>query len=250
MSEIIKTGAVVLSKLDYGDSSVIVSLYTKEKGKLSAILKGGRGPKSKLSLIVDPLNYLEVIIYNKPSRDIQILSEADIKSHFPGIKSDLEKLKYAHSVIELIKNLSVEHESNSKLFQGIVRILDLIEEQKEPPALSFGRFFMFFLKEMGYDVQLIKCEKCGKATLNDQELSYNNEIGILCNDCRTNYPENFRIDAELFNYLMCLKLNKNPGNVNLHLMDSAVSFMEKYLKHHVSDFKGLQSLKIFKDNFS
>ena len=39
MSEIIKTGAVVLSKLDYGDSSVIVSLYTKEKGKLSAILK-------------------------------------------------------------------------------------------------------------------------------------------------------------------------------------------------------------------
>jgi len=74
---------VVLSKLDYGDSSVIVSLYTKENGKLSAILKGGRNPKSKLSLIVDPLNYLEVILYNKSSRDVQILTEADIKGHFP-----------------------------------------------------------------------------------------------------------------------------------------------------------------------
>jgi DNA repair protein RecO (recombination protein O) len=250
MSDIIKTGAVVLSKLDYGDSSVIVSLYTNEKGKLSAILKGGRSPKSKLSHVVDPINYLEVIIYNKPSRDIQILTEAAIKGHFPKIKSDLEKLKYAHSVMELIKNLTVDHEENHRLFQGIVRILELIEDEKEPPALLFGRFFLFFLKEIGYEVQINKCGKCGKATLTNQELSYNNEIGILCNDCRKNYPENFRIDAELFNYMMCLKLNKNPGNVRLQIMESAVSFMEKFLKHHVSDFKGLQSLKMFKNNFS
>jgi DNA repair protein RecO (recombination protein O) len=250
MSEIIKTGAVVLSKLDYGDSSVIVSLYTEEYGKLSAILKGGRSPKSKLSLIVDPLNFLEVIIYNKPSREIQILSEADLKGHFPKIKEDLEKLKYAHSITELIKNLSVEHESNHKLFQGIVRILELIEEEKEPPVLLFGRFFMFFLQEMGYELQLNTCDKCGRTTLKNQELSYNYEIGILCNECRINYHENFKINAELFNYLICLKTNKNPGSVSLHLMDSAVSFMEKYLKHHVSDFKGLQSIKMFKDNFS
>jgi len=250
MSEIIKTGAVVLSKLNYGDSSVIVTLYTKENGKLSAILKGGRNPKSKLSLVVDPLNYLEVIIYNKSSREVQILTEADIKGHYPKIKSDLEKLQYAHSVIELIRNLTVDHEANYKLFQGIVRILELIEEEKEPPVLSFGRFFLFFLKEMGYELQLSNCDKCGKALLKNQELSYNNEIGILCNDCRKIYPENFRINAELFNYLVCLKTNKIPNTVNIQIMDKAVNFMEKYLKHHVSDFKGLQSLKIFKDNFS
>ena len=250
MSEIIKTGALVLSKLDYGDSSVIVSLYTKENGKLSAILKGGRSPKSKLSRIVDPLNYLEVIIYNKPSRDIQILTEADIKEHFPLIKSDLEKLKYAHSVLELVKNLTVDHESNHKLFQGIVRILELIEGEKEPPVLSFGRFFMFFLREMGYELQLNNCDKCGKANPKDQELSYNYEIGILCNECRRNTGENFRIEAELFNYLVCLKTNKIPNTVNIQIMDKAVNFMEKYLKHHVSDFKGLQCIKMFEDNFS
>ena len=248
MSEIIKTAAVVLSKLDYGDSSVIVSLFTKENGKLSAILKGGRSSKSKLSHVVDPLNYLDVIIYNKPSRDVQILSEADIKGHFPKIKESLDRLKYAHSVLELIKNLTVEHEVNFRLFSGVVRILELIEEEKEPVPLMFGRFFLFFLQEMGYELELTTCDRCGKATLKDQELAYNYEIGILCNECRVNYLENFRINAELFNYLICLKTNKNPGNVSLHLMESAVSFMEKYLKHHVSDFKGLKSLMMFKDN--
>src|ERR1035437_2213847 len=143
MSKLIKTAAIVLSKLNYGDSSSIVSLFTKEYGKLSAILKGGRNPKSKLSLIVDPINYLEVIFYNKPSRELQILSSADIKAHFHKIKEDLDKLKYAHSVIELVKNLSVEHEVNKKLFSGIIRILELIAEGKENPAVLFGRFFLF-----------------------------------------------------------------------------------------------------------
>ncbi len=247
MSKIIKTEAVVLSKLNYGDSSSIVSLFTKEYGKLSAMLKGGRNPKSKLSLIVDPINYLEVIFYNNPSRDLQILSNADIKAHFPKIKEDLDKLKYAHSVIELVKNLSVEHEVNKKLFSGIVRILELMSDGKENPAVSFGRFFLFFLKELGYEFQLKKCASCGKTNLAGIELSYNYEIGILCNECSINYMENVTVNPELFHYLTCLKKNESPGVVNPDVINGAVTFLENYLKHHVSDFKGLQSLQMFKE---
>ena len=218
MSKIIKTEAVVLSKLNYGDSSSIVTLFTKEYGKLSAMLKGGRNPKSKLSLIVDPINYLEVIFYNNPSRDLQILTSADIKAHFPKIKDDLDKLKYAHSVIELVKNLSVEHEVNKKLFSGIIRILELMAEGKENPAVSFGRFFLFFLKELGYEFQL-----------------------------KNNYLENITMNPELFHYFNCLKKNESPGVVNPAIINGAVTFLENYLKYHVSDFKGLQSLKMFKE---
>jgi DNA repair protein RecO (recombination protein O) len=218
MSKIIKTEAVVLSKLNYGDSSSIVTLFTKEYGKLSAMLKGGRNPKSKLSLIVDPINYLEVIFYNNPSRDLQILSSADIKAHFPKIKDDLDKLKYAHSVIELVKNLSVEHEVNKKLFSGIIRILELMGEGKENPAVTFGRFFLFFLKELGYEFQL-----------------------------KTNYLENITMNPELFHYFNCLKKNESPGVVNPAIINGAVTFLENYLKYHVSDFKGLQSLQMFKE---
>jgi DNA repair protein RecO (recombination protein O) len=218
MSKIIKTEAVVLSKLNYGDSSSIVTLFTKEYGKLSAMLKGGRNPKSKLSLIVDPINYLEVIFYNNPSRDLQILSSADIKAHFSKIKDDLDKLKYAHSVIELVKNLSVEHEVNKKLFSGIIRILELMGEGKENPAVTFGRFFLFFLKELGYEFQL-----------------------------KTNYLENITMNPELFHYFNCLKKNESPGVVNPAIINGAVTFLENYLKYHVSDFKGLQSLQMFKE---
>jgi DNA repair protein RecO (recombination protein O) len=76
MSEILKTEAFVLSKLNYGDTSSIVSLYTKDSGKISAIIKGARSPKSKMGMIIDPLNFLEIILYKKDSREVQLISSA------------------------------------------------------------------------------------------------------------------------------------------------------------------------------
>ena len=247
MSEILKTEAVVLSKLNYGDTSLIVSLFTKELGRLSAILKGARSPKSKIGTKIDPINYVEVVFYNKDTRDLQIISSADLIKHYSGIKEDLEKLKYAHSVIELVKNLTPEHEQNIRLFNGTVKILSLFESSNELPNLIFARFFLFFLHEIGYEVQLEKCMSCGRTDLNGLQLSYNFNTGLLCDRCRADYIESFAINLELFNCLKGLKNNKKMlENAEFQTVDRAIVFMEKYLMYHLSDFKGIQSLKLFK----
>ncbi len=247
MSEILKTEAVVLSKLNYGDTSLIISLFTKELGRISAILKGARSPKSKIGMKVDPLNYIEVVFYIKGTRDLQIISSADLIEHYSGIKEDLEKLKYAHSVIELVKNLTPEHEQNIRLFNGVVRILSLLESSSELPNLTFARFFLFFLHEIGYEVQLEKCVSCGRTDLEGMQLSYNFNSGLLCEQCRAEYLESFVINLELFSCLKGLKTNKKPiENANSQVIDRAIIFMEKYMMYHLSDFKGIQSLKLFK----
>lgn len=248
MSLIIETEAFVLSKLDYGDTSSIISLYTLAKGRLSVILKGGRNPKSKMGMIADPLNYLHVIIYDKPSRELQLLTSADIISHYPHIKADFSKIKYSQAILELIKKLTPEHEPNARIFKGISRIFELIDSSEEPAEILFGRFLMFFLKELGYELQLNKCASCGKTTLRNIELSYNFEIGILCNECKNSYLENFRIQPELFEYLLCLKYNEKleaPGAV---IPDRANIFMEKFLMYHIPDFKGIQTFQLLKEN--
>ena len=247
MSEIIKTEAVVLSKLNYGDSSNIVSLFTKSHGKLSAIIKGGRSPKSKISFIADPLNHLQVILYKKDTREVQILSSADIISHYSKIKEDLEKLKYSYAILELVKKLIPEHEANERLFNGLNRIFSLFESPDEHLKIIFGRFFMFFLTELGYEIPIQKCASCGKSNLNSMNLSYNFELGILCDTCKKDYFESFQINSELFNYLLCLKHNKNIINVNEMVYDKAILFMQSYLKHHISDFSGFKSFQLFKE---
>lgn len=245
MSEIIKTEAVVLTKINYSESSNIVSLFTKDYGRISAIVKGGRRPNSKISLIVDPPNYVNVIFYKKESREIQVITGADIVNHYPKLKSDLEKIKYAYAIIELVKNLTPEHEANIKLFRGVIRIFSLFDSSNQPAKIVFGRFFLFFLSVIGYEIQIESCSVCGKSNLEEEQLSYNFENGILCEDCKSNYIEFFGIDRELFNLLKCLKNNIPIQNYDESILNRAILFMERYLKYQVSDFKGLQSLKIF-----
>lgn len=245
MSEIIKTEAVVLSKIKYGDTSYIISLYTKGLGKISAIVKGARSPKSKLGLVTDPVNHLQIVLYKKDTRELQIISSADLISNFTELKSDFEKLKYSQAIIELVKKLTVDHEVNSKLYDGIVRILELLNTSNEKPNILFGRFFLFFLGELGYEMSLDRCSSCGKPLDPKDGLSFNFSTGILCHVCRKEKAESYIFTPELFNYLYCLKSRKKI-EAQEKLADNAITFLESYLKYHVPDFKGIQSLQIYK----
>lgn len=244
MSDIIKTEAVVLSKINYGDSSSIVSLYSESEGKISAIIKGGRNPKSKIGKVVDPLNHIQVIFYKKDTREIQILTSADLISYFGRIKQNLDSLKYSLAILESVKNLTLEDEPNKKLFKGLVKILNHIENEKENPAILFGRFLLFFITELGYDLAIEKCSVCGNQNKPDGALGFDLELGFVCKDCFQSHSGLEYISAELFNYLFCLKKNKVFVAVNDDLLIKFNQLIEKYLKHHIPDFKGIKSLKI------
>jgi len=244
MSEIVKTEAIVLSKMNYGDSSSIASLFTENLGKISVIVKGARSPKSKYGKIVDPLNYLAVVLYKKESREIQLLSQADIVEHYPNIKNDLSKLGYAYGVVELVKNLIADHEVNKKIFKGMVKILSRLNSGEEKSEITFGRFFMFLLKETGYEIQIDSCALCGKQKF-DGDVFYNFEKGLICGECKKTVVDNYDINLELFRYLNCLKTNESAETFSNLILRKAIVFMENHLKYHVPDFKGISSLKLF-----
>jgi DNA repair protein RecO (recombination protein O) len=245
MSEIIKTEAVVLNKIDYRDTSVIASLYTEDFGKISVIVKGGRSSKSKTGRIVDPLNHLQIILYKKETRDIQLLSDAEIISHFARLKENLSALKYSYAVIELVHKLTPVDEQNKKTFKGILRILSLLEKGEEKPEVLFGKFFLFLMKETGYEIQLEKCSVCGRSALNNMVCGFNWDTGILCVNCKEEKVDNYRIKPELFDYLNCLKTSKLTPAVSDSIINDANEFFETYLKFHVPGFKEIQSFKSF-----
>lgn len=246
MSEIVKTEAVVLSKINYGDSSSIASLFTEDYGKLSVIVKGARSPKSKYGRVVDPLNYLSVVLYKKESREIQLLSQADIIEHYSKIKDDLNKLSYAYAVVELVKNLLAEHETNKKIFKAIIKILGRFSLSEEKPEITFGRFFIFFLKEIGYEIQTDSCSVCGKNSFTSN-IYYNFDKGLICAECRKSAVDNYEINLELLKYLICLKTNESVSNFSNLTLKKAISFMESHLKYQVPDFKGISSIKLLNE---
>lgn len=246
MSEIIKTEAVVLNKMNYGETSIIAAIFTEELGRISVIVKGARSPKSKYGRIVDLINHLSIVIYKKDSRDIQLLSSADIINHYPDIKKDLNKLKFAYSIAELVKNLLAEHEVNKRIFKGIVRILSRLNSGEEPAEVTFGRFFIFFLKEIGYELQIESCVICGKKEFTG-DCFYNFDKGLICGECKKPAVDIYDVNLELLNYLNCLKYDESINKIDYLMFHKAIIFMENHLKYHVPDFKGISSINLFNE---
>ncbi|PIW69463.1 MAG: DNA repair protein RecO [Ignavibacteriales bacterium CG12_big_fil_rev_8_21_14_0_65_30_8] len=244
MNKIIKTKAVVLKKQNYGDSSLILSLYTEEEGRLSAILKGARKSKTNTGAILDPLNLVEIVIYIKKSREVQLISSADLISNYSLIKDDIYKLKYAYSSIEIIQYLTSEEEKDEKLFKGLVRILDLFNKSEEISSVIFCRFFLFIIKEMGYQFSFKKCAICNSEDIENEELAFNFELGLLCGNCKADHLTVIDISKELFEFFFCLRNNKKIINNAEYLSSKALYFMETYLKYHINSFNGLKSLKL------
>lgn len=244
MSEIIKTEAIVLRKINFGDSSRIALFYTKDFGKISGIIKGARSSKSKIGSMVDTINLLQLVLYKKDAREIQLISEVDLIKHFSHIKDDFQKLKYANAIIELLITMTSENEHNIKLFDGTVRILTLLDSTDENPQFLFVKYFFFFLKEIGYEFQIEHCNVCGKKINSGDQASYNYENGLICAECRIDRLTNFNFTEELFELLTCLNSKRNNIKYSEKDLDLIMRMLEKFLMYQLHEFKGLKTFNL------
>lgn len=243
MSEIIKTRAVVISKLNFGETSKIVTFFTENHGKFTGIIKGARSPKSKIGKAADVLNLVELQYYHKENREIQLVSGVEILNYFYGIKNDLDKLKYASTILEPLIVLTVEHEVNEKLFRGVVRILELINESIDDAKVLLVKFLVFFIKELGYELKLDSCSSCGTVIDEMENISYDFAHGLSCRECTSSASGNYLISKELLKILYCINQRKSFTYTDSDLT-KLIKFFERFLMFHFSEFKGFRTLNM------
>jgi len=244
MSVITKNEAIILKKTNFSDSSLIVQLYTKENGKISALVKGARSPKSKIGSKIDLINYVEVIFYNKEGRDLQLITQVNLIEHYPKIKEDLDKIKYASSVCELILKLLPEHQSHEKLFRGTVKILHLIDQSDQNDIFLFAQYMLFFIKEIGFEISFDQCSNCSAKLDKYEGSAFSYSSGIICNNCNEDKMLTYQFSEELFNLFKCLTNKNNIKSFNKKHIENIIFILEKFLIFHNSDFKGIKSLQI------
>ena len=118
---ILRTEAVVLRSLPYGETSRIVTLYTRNKGKLSVIAKGARLPKSKFGSTLQALSVVQAVLYYRPTRTLQTLSEC---AHtFVSKLDDLDRLAAGLRVLELTNALVQAEEESPTVFDLLVLLI-------------------------------------------------------------------------------------------------------------------------------
>ena len=190
------------------------------------------------------LNVVELVLYKKNTREVQLVSQVDLIKHFANIRDDYEKYRFASAVIELLSTMITESEPHPKLFEGSIKILSLIDSSNHSPKFLFAKYFLFFLKEIGYEFQTTLCNVCGKEMKNETKAFYNYESGLMCPDCTADRLTNFNLTEELFNILLCLNSRNKIVHYTQNSLDFIIKMMEKFLMYNVHEFKGIKSIKI------
>lgn len=163
----------------------MVTLFTRDFGKISAMAKGARRPKGPFEAAIDLLALVRIVFLSKSSDALDLLTEAKLERRFRAATRDLTRLYAGYYVIELLNDLTDNNDPHPELFDiADQTILNL--DSDRPVASNILRFEMAALQLLGHAPSWRQCVGCGLA---DVESKNGISFGLLaggayCPTCR------------------------------------------------------------------
>jgi DNA repair protein RecO (recombination protein O) len=144
----------VLRRLSLGETDRVVTLFIRDRGKLNAVAKGARGPRSKLAGATEPFTYFEGVFAQ--GQNLDVLTQAQVYHPFSAIRKDLVRVGYASHFLELVDAGTEERQTMPELWDLLLAGLNLLETATSPDVLARA-FELHALRLFGYEPNLFEC---------------------------------------------------------------------------------------------
>jgi DNA repair protein RecO (recombination protein O) len=179
-----KATALVLRVIDFSESSAVVTLFTREFGKMSGLAKGARRPKGPFEHALDLLAECRVVFLRKSSGALDLLTEAKLERRFRPRGRDLASLYAGYYVAELLSELTHDYDPHPELYDAAVAALaDLAAGGPAAPVVL--RFELAALRLLGHLPAFAACAECGREVPRSGRVTFGLLAGgVLCESCR------------------------------------------------------------------
>lgn len=176
---LVKAEGIVIKSIDYGEGSKIITLFTRNNGKVSIVAKGAKKTKSRLIALTQVFCYGEYIYYLGNQSSMGTLNQGDVQLNFVDIYDDINKTSYSAYLVELVDKLTTPQEPNQYLFEELLLSLENINSGKDEEIIT-RIFEMKLFKIFGYRPHIHSCAICKKED-NLYAFSIQNG-GLICSD--------------------------------------------------------------------
>ncbi|MBO8164097.1 MAG: DNA repair protein RecO [Brevibacillus sp.] len=182
---LVKWEGIVIRTTNYGESNKVVTLFTREHGKVGVMARGAKKPKSRLAAVSQLFTYGFFLCKAGPGTGMPDLSQGDIIESYRELRQDLARTAYAAYIAELTDRLSEEREANPFVFQLLSLTLRYLDEGRDPEILC-RIFESKMLVVAGIRPHLHGCTRCGS----EQEpyVFSVTQGGLLCPACQGSDP--------------------------------------------------------------
>jgi len=151
---IIQTQAIVLRRIDFQESSCIITIFSKDQGKCGLLAKGARSLKSKFTGKLEPGNLVELIYQHKPARSIQWLTDIQVLSQRTSSGHSLSHYLVRLALADLVLRLIDDHQVNSALFDHLAGVIRWLHDTEVDPLPVFPYIMIRLTGWMGVGLQI------------------------------------------------------------------------------------------------
>ncbi|MBO0959464.1 DNA repair protein RecO [Neobacillus sp. MM2021_6] len=245
-----KCEGIVIRTTDYGETNKIVTLYTREWGKVGVMARGAKKSNSRLSSITQLFTHGYFLV-NRGS-GLGSMQQGEIVSSLRSIGEDIFLTAYASYIVELTDKCTDEKKPNPFLFELLFQTLHFMNEGYEPDILM-NIYEMKMLNVMGMYPVLNQCSVCGST---DGHFSFSiRENGFICHRCLSKDPYHFKISPaavkllRLFYYFDLSRLGKISvkEETKAELKKVITAYYEEYSGLHLKTKKFLASMDQFRN---
>lgn len=237
------TTAIVLRAIEFSETSLIVTLLTRDFGRVSAIAKGARRPKGPFEGSLDLLGVCRVVVLRKSSDSLDLLTEAKLLRRFRGAEKSLERLYGGYYVAEMLRLLTDDHDPHPELYDLALHTLGQIDGSGDV-ASSLAYFDLQSLRVLGHAPGTDRCTGCGSDVVAAPRMTFALLTGgIVCQECRGRHRQTISVRSEVIGELRRLSEpeTKLPTHVSSDIYGELRAILNRYIQTLLGSMPRMQS---------
>ena len=264
-----KDTAICIRAVDYSETSQIVTFFTRAAGKISAIAKGSKRPKSAFDGPIEIFSHGKIVFSDSNKEKLTTLTEFEQQPGLTGLRNNLFALNCRLFAAELISSLTHDYDPHPDLFDSFLQFLQNVSEHRaskfshsevKPKNLTHSQarsfasaqddkdniecrdilsflilFQLSLLKEIGLQPILNYCVNCKtQYTIRNTQYEFyfsSSANGLICRDCQDSFPDRMRLTKNAANCLASVKLIAES-------QEKTLNEIEKILISHFTELLG------------
>jgi DNA repair protein RecO (recombination protein O) len=231
-ARVYRTPAVILKRMDLGEADRIVTLFSRDEGKIRAVAKGVRRSTSRSAGHLEPFTVSDVLF--AVGRELDVISQADTLESFREIRENLDLATHAYYLAEVVDLLTEDRSENRAVYDVLLESLHHLARAADI-RLVLVAFHVNLFDALGYRPELRECVTCRVSIQPDRNHFSALLGGVVCPGCGPAEPTARAIGTSALKLLRFLQITHGQRDVNVppHVCREAEALLRDYAEHIV-----------------
>ena len=189
----LRTEGYLLRAVPYRESDLVITVFTQDVGKVSALIRGGRASKKRTGGAIEPF-HTAVFELQEQRGELWGFKTAEIVRVRGKLTTDLTRLEQAGTVLRALRALAPARTPEPQAYDTVTTLLDAFNAGTYASSAVFGAGVLQLLADFGYALELSRCVSCGTPRP-EERIAVLEAVsgGVVCGTCRLRLPSNARL---------------------------------------------------------